>query len=84
MCYFCTEFWCCLVAVWYSVFILFFFANELYVLEISQAILHRYEWIVGEGITPNPSPNESLAPIADDLQLSPSLSKQYVHQSMQH
>ena len=29
---------------------LFFFANELYVLEISQTILHRYEWIVGEGI----------------------------------
>ena len=47
---FYTEFWCCLVAVWYSVFILFFFANELYVLEISQTILHRYEGIIGEGI----------------------------------
>ena len=49
MCYFCAEFWCCLVAVWYSVFILFFLAYVLYVLEISQTILHRYEWIVGEG-----------------------------------
>ena len=71
VCYFCTEFWCCLVAVWYSVFILFFFANELYVLEISQTILHRYEWIIGEGIRlPTHWPRSRT--ISNSLLLSPS------------
>ena len=65
------ELWCCLVAVWYSVFILFFFANELYVLEISQTTLHRYEWIVGEGIRlPTHGPRSRT--ISNSLLLSPS------------